>query len=515
MTSRHRRVSLAATLTAILLLLLQSVVITNSATAAENTNPPPKLNLQDSSLNSEVKATTSLAPVIKKASPSVVSIYTTTNIRDRGQANPFLNDPLLRRWFGEEFGSRAFPPQRRTQNNLGSGVIVSPEGYVLTANHVVDGADEIAVALASGEECKAKVIGTDPPTDIAVLRIESKKGLPAAVLADSDKLEVGDLVLAMGNPFDVGQTVTRGIVSAVGRGGFRISGYENFIQTDAAINPGNSGGPLLDAQGRVVGINTAIISAGGGFNGVGFAVPMNMARFVMERLIRDGQVSRGYLGVHMQPLTPDLAKEFGLPEGSVGVLVGGVEPDSAAEKAGVKGGDLIVEVAGKKVVDPRNLQLIVSQTAPGTKVNIKVLRSNDGKKPVEKVLSASLGDLPTEFSGLPKRRPGQPEEADLDALDGVEVTDLDARTRKELGAPSSLRGAIVTGVDPASNSAEAGLRTGDIIVEINRQPVASAEEVVTLSNRVKSDKILLRIWSGGRGLPGGTRYLVVENTKRK
>jgi serine protease Do len=190
-------------------------------------------------------------------------------------------------------------------------------------------------------------------------------------------------------------------------------------------------------------------------------------------------------------------------------------PDSAAEKAGVKDGDLIVEVAGKKVTDPRNLQLIVSQTAPGTKVTIKVLRSHDGKKSSEKVLSVSLGELPAELSGTRRGTPAQPEEPEVDALDGVEVTDLDSRTRKELGAPPSLRGALVTGVNPDSNSAEAGLRTGDIIVEINRQPVTNAQEVVTLSNRVKSDKILLRIWSGGRGSPGGTRYLVVENTKRK
>ena len=515
MTNQLRRVSPSRNIIVVFLLLLQTLVIINSAPAVAGTNPPPKLNLQDTPLSREVKAGTSFAPVIKKAAPSVVSIYTTTNIRNRGQANPFLSDPLLRRWFGEEFGSRAFPQQRRTQSNLGSGVIVSTEGYVLTASHVIEGADEIEVALASGEECKAKVIGSDPPTDIAVLRIESKKSLPAAVLADSDKLEVGDLVLAMGNPFGVGQTVTLGLVSALGRGGFRISGYENFIQTDAAINPGNSGGPLLDAEGRVVGINTAIISPSGGFNGVGFAVPVNMARFVMERLIKDGQVTRGYLGVNMQPLTPDLAKEFGLPEDSVGVLVGGVMPDSAAEKAGVKDGDLIVEVAGKKVTDPRNLQLIVSQTAPGTKVTIKVLRSHDGKKSSEKLLSVSLGELPAELSGTRRGTPAQPEEPEVDALDGVEVTDLDSRTRKELGAPPSLRGALVTGVNPDSNSAESGLRTGDVIVEINRQPVANAQEVVTLSNRVKSDKILLRIWSGGRGSPGGTRYLVVENTKRK
>jgi len=514
--TRQIRWILPASTNAILILAL--LRIAGSALAAPavtpKTNPPPRLIVQDSPLGPEVKTSTSFAPVIKKTAPSVVSIYTTTNVRDRGQGNPFMSDPLLRRWFGEDFGSR-MPQQRRSQNNLGSGVVVSTEGYVLTASHVIDGADEIQVALASGEECKAVVIGSDPATDIAVLRIESKKSLPAATLADSDKLEVGDLVLAMGNPFGVGQTVTMGLVSALGRGGFNISGYENFIQTDAAINPGNSGGPLLDAEGRVIGINTAIISPSGGFNGVGFAVPVNMARFVMERLIKDGQVTRGYLGINMQPLTPDLAKEFGLPEDSAGVLVGGVMPDSAAAKAGVKDGDLIVEVAGKKVTDPRNLQLIVSQTAPGTKVSLKVLRNTDGKRTTEKMLTASLGELPTELSGNRRGNPAQPKEPDLDALEGVELSDLDSRTRRELEVPSSIRGAMVHSVDPDSKAAEAGLRTGDIIVEINRQAVASAEETVKLSSRVKTDKLLLRIWSGQAGAPGGTRYLVVENTKRK
>jgi len=496
-------------------LLLLQIAIVALAAAAQTTNPPPKLIVQDTPLSRDVKAGTSFAPVIKKVAPSVVSIYTTTTVRDRGQAHPFFNDPLFRRWFGEELGPGMIPRQRQTQNNLGSGVIVSAEGYVLTASHVIDGADEIEVALTSGEECKAKVIGSDPATDIAVLRIESKKSPPVATLADSDKLEVGDLVLAMGNPFGVGQTVTLGLVSALGRGGFNISGYENFIQTDAAINPGNSGGPLLDVEGRVVGINTAIISPSGGFNGVGFAVPVNMARYVMERLIKDGQVSRGYLGINMQPLTPELAKEFSLPDDSSGVLVGGVMPGSAAEKAGIKDGDLIVEVGGKKVPDPRNLQLIVSQTAPGTKVSIKVLRGNENKRAMEKVVNATLGELPTELRAARGGKPGQPAEPEFDALDGVEVADLDARTRREMDAPGSLRGAVVASVDPDSASAEAGLRTGDVIVEVNRRPVVSAADVVALSNRVKSDKILLRVWSSRPGTPGGTRYLVVENKKRK
>ncbi len=243
--------------------------------------------------------------------------------------NPFSDDPFWRRFFGDNSGRSQAPRERRAQG-LGSGVIVTPDGYILTANHVVDGADSVKVAMTDGQEYDARIVGNDPPTDIAVLKIEPKKELPAITLADSDKLEVGDLVLAVGNPFGLGQTVTMGIVSALGRGGFGITAYENFIQTDAAINQGNSGGPLVDAEGRLVGINTAIFSRSGGFQGVGFAVPVNMARYVMDRLISDGKVTRGYLGINIQPLTPDLAKAFNLPDESSGVLVGGVTPNSAA-----------------------------------------------------------------------------------------------------------------------------------------------------------------------------------------
>ncbi len=246
-----------------------------------------ELTIQDTPINRDLKAATSVAPVVKKVAPSVVNIYSTVTVQER--PNPLFNDPFFRRFFGGEYGGQTQPRTRREQS-LGSGVIVSPDGYILTANHVVEGADKVKVALASGEkEFDAKIIGTDPATDTAVLKVDGKN-LPAITIADSDKLEVGDVVLAVGNPFGVGQTVTMGIVSALGRGGFGINNYENFIQTDAAINPGNSGGPLVDAEGRLVGINTWIISRSGGFQGLGFAVPINMARYVMERLISDGKV---------------------------------------------------------------------------------------------------------------------------------------------------------------------------------------------------------------------------------
>jgi serine protease Do len=479
-------------------------------------NPPAKLDIQERPLSSEVKAASSFAPVAKKVGGSVVTVFSTTVIRERPMWNPFSDDPFWRRFFGDNSGRSQAPRERRAQG-LGSGVIVTPDGYILTANHVVDGADSVKVAMTDGQEYDARIVGNDPPTDIAVLKIEPKKELPAITLADSDKLEVGDLVLAVGNPFGLGQTVTMGIVSALGRGGFGITAYENFIQTDAAINQGNSGGPLVDAEGRLVGINTAIFSRSGGFQGVGFAVPVNMARYVMDRLISDGKVTRGYLGINIQPLTPDLAKAFNLPDESSGVLVGGVTPNSAAQRAGVKDGDIIVELNGRKVTDPRNLQLMVSQTPPGKKVTLKVLRGEPGRKPVERTLTATLGELPDDMfaAGGPGSRLA-PGESEMDALDGVEVADLDGRLRRQFNIPNEIRGALVTNVAEDSNAAEAGLRPGDVILEINRKPVQSADDAVELSNSATGKTILLRVWSRamGGGI-GGSRYLTVDNTKRK
>ncbi len=473
---------------------------------------------QDTPLNRDVKGRTSYAPIVKQVAPSVVNIYSSMTIHERQAPNPLLNDPFFRKFFGDDLGGQMQQPRDRKAQSLGSGVIVSSDGYILTANHVVEGADKVKVALSAGEkELDAKVIGTDPPTDVAVLKIEARKSLPAITIGDSDKLEVGDAVLAIGNPFAVGQTVTMGIVSGLGRGGFGINDYEDFIQTDAAINPGNSGGALVDAEGRLVGINTAIFSRSGGNIGVGFAVPINMARFAMDRIIKEGKVSRGYLGINIQPLTSELAKEFNLPDESSGVLVGGVAPGSASEKASLKDGDVIVEFNGKKVSDPRSLQLLVAQTPPATKVTLRVLRSEGKAKPAEKVLTASLGELPR--GGLAGGERGSPNErgqSGTDALDGVEVTDIDARARTQFNIPNNVHGALVTNIEQESNAAEAGLRPGDVLIEINRQAVRNSEDAVALSEKAKGDHILVRVWSSGaRGGPGGTRYLVVDNTKRK
>ncbi|HWQ91413.1 MAG TPA: DegQ family serine endoprotease [Clostridia bacterium] len=476
------------------------------------TNVPPKLIIQDAPLSRDIKMATSFAPIAKKVRGSVVMIYSTTTIKERPMTDhPFFNDPTLRRFFGQDGTNE---PRERKAQGLGSGVIVSPDGYILTANHVVEGADTVKVALATGdEEFDAKVIGNDPPTDVAVLKIEAKRSLPAISIADSDKLEVGDVVLAVGSPFGLGQTVTMGIVSALGRSGFGITAYENFIQTDAAINQGNSGGPLVDAEGRLVGISTAIFSRSGGFLGVGLAVPINIARYVMDRLVTEGKVTRGYLGVNIQPLTADLAKMFDLPDESSGVLVGGVSPDSAAQQAGVREGDIVMAVNGKKVTDPQTLQLIVSQTPPGSKVTLRVLRGQPGRKAVEKELSATLGELPQEALAMgSEEEDPEPDQSQMDGLDGVAVADLEPQVRRQFGIQNNVRGALVVTVDPNSNAAEAGLRPGDIIVEVNRKPVTNAQQAVELSRKAEGERILLRVWSM-RGGMGGSRYVIVNNTK--
>jgi serine protease Do len=496
---------------------LAGVFLVQSGVVSAKTNPPPKVTIQDAPLSRDVKAGTSFAPVIKKVAPSVVNISSSMTIRDRGGRNSLLEDPFFRRFFGDDSTEQS-PPHDRKAQSLGSGVIVSPDGYILTANHVVEGADKVKVVLASGDrEYDARVVGTDPPTDIAVLKIEPKSNLPTVAIADSDKLEVGDAVLAIGNPFAIGQTVTMGIVSGVGRTGLGIAGYENFIQTDAAINPGNSGGALVDAEGRLIGINTAIMSRTGGNMGIGFAVPANLARYVMDELVAEGKVTRGYLGINIQPLTRDLAKLFHLPDESSGVMVGGVSPDSPAEKAGLKDGDVILDFNGKKVSEPAVLQLQVSQARPGSKATLRILRNAENAKPVEKNLTATLIELPKENLVTENRsRSREHSQSGTDALDGVEVTDLDARVRRQVDIPRNVQGALVSNVSQDSNAAEAGLRPGDVILAIDHHPVHTSDEAVQLADKAKGEQILLQVWSrpGGQG-PGGTRFLPVDNTKRK
>jgi serine protease Do len=485
-------------------------VLAGIAVATAAATKPPKVVVSDHPIDRSASLPASFAPVVKRVAPSVVNIFSTRKVSVQRYSHPFLDDELFRRFFGDEgtSGDDASRPRMRKSESLGSGVIISDDGYILTNNHVVEGADEIKVALADDKtEYTAKVIGTDPQTDLAILKVDAKK-LTTIIFADSDKIEVGDIVLAIGNPFGVGQTVTKGIISAMGRGGFGIIDYEDFIQTDAPINQGNSGGALVDIEGRLVGINQSIVSPNGGSQGIGFAIPANLARSIMERIVTDGTVKRGYLGVNIQPVTAGLAREFDLRD-QQGALVGGVQPGTPAGDAGFKEGDVILEFNGKPVSDPRHLRLMVSQTPPKTKVTLKTIR--DGK---EKVLTATLGALPEELAAGPAPDRDEIEKPSANALDGVDIADLDGRVRRRFGVPTEIQGALVTGVETDSPAQEAGLRAGDIIVGIDRKPVKGAEEASQLLRKAKGDGVLLRVWNRAGGI-GSTRYLVIEPAASK
>jgi len=311
----------------------------------------------------------SYAAAVELAAPAVVNVNTAKVVRER--RSPFFDDPLFRRFFGGDL-----QPRERVQTSLGSGVIISDKGYILTNNHVVRGADAIQVGLRDGRTAEAEVVGTDPDTDLAVLRIKLKK-LPVIAVGNSSRLQVGDVVLAIGNPFGVGQTVTMGIVSATGRSRVGISMFENFIQTDAAINPGNSGGALVDARGRLIGINTAIFSKTGGSLGIGFAIPMTMAQAVFEDIVEHGRPLRGWLGISAQAVTPEIADALDLPK-TMGVVVVGVLRDGPADRAGLKPGDVILAIDGQRITEPRDALMSIASRRPGAKIQMMVLR--EGKE---------------------------------------------------------------------------------------------------------------------------------------
>jgi serine protease DegS len=325
----------------------------------------------------------SYADAVEFAAPAVVNVYTRKTVTTR---SPLFDDPLFRHFFGDRFSE---VPRSRQETSLGSGVIVSDQGYILTNNHVVAEAEGIEVALRDGRSVSGKVVGTDPETDLAVIKVELEK-LPAITLGDSEHLRVGDVVLAIGNPFGVGQTVTLGIVSATGRSQLGISTFENFIQTDAAINPGNSGGALINAGGELVGVNTAIFSRSGGSQGIGFAIPVSLARGVMQQIIEQGRVSRGWLGVEIQDLNPALAESFGLTDQN-GVIIAGVLKRGPADKAGLQPGDVILEINGDAVRNVRSALTTITQTRPGNPIHIKGLRN---KKAFE--LDAEVAERPVQ-----------------------------------------------------------------------------------------------------------------------
>lgn len=329
----------------------------------------------------EVHKPGSFSDAAQKAMPSVVNVFTSKEVKI--SSHPLMEDPLFRRFFGDRFES----PQSRRASSLGSGVIVSPEGYVLTNHHVIEAADEIEIALADGRKAKARVIGSDPETDLAVVKVDMES-LPTMTFGYSDNARVGDIVLAIGNPFGVGQTVTMGIISALGRTHLGINTFENFIQTDAAINPGNSGGALVDASGNLIGINTAIVSRTGGSLGIGFAITASVAKQIMEQIIQTGGVTRGWIGVEVQDLTPELAESFKRPNTN-GALIAGVLKGGPADRAGVKPGDIIVEVEGSKVSDSSGMLNLIAALLPGESATIKVERNQ-----AEKAIKINVGKRP-------------------------------------------------------------------------------------------------------------------------
>ncbi|MGA3326281.1 MAG: DegQ family serine endoprotease [Terriglobia bacterium] len=426
--------------------------------------------------------------IAKAVTPAIVAIQSTQVIKV--QQSPFLSDPFFRQFFGNMFPQ---VPREQKEKALGSGVIVSPEGYIVTNNHVIAKATEISVTLADKRTFKGKVVGADPSTDVAVVKIDGS-GLPTATFGNSDQLKVGDTVMAFGNPFGQYFTVTRGIVSALGRSGMGIEGFENFVQTDAAINPGNSGGALVNVHGQVVGINTAILSGNsgpggeGGSVGIGFAIPSNMAKHIMEDLVKTGKVTRGYLGILPSNLSPDLAKQFKSPD-TAGVLVEDVLAGGPADKAGLKNGDVIRKLNGQVVDDPGQFTALITNLNPGTEITLDILREG---QPIS--MKVTLGERPAEASL--RGGSGTVQEG---ALRGITVQNLTPSIRDQLGLPSNVTGVVISELDPNSPAAQFGLQQGDVIESIQRQPVRNVADFNKLAAQAKG-QTLLRINRQGNGV---------------
>jgi len=424
------------------------------------------------------KIGSAMAEVVQAVRPSVVNIYTTKKIKRPGIPFPF-NDPFFRRFFDDEF-ERFFDRQREfTQTSLGSGVIVDSSGYILTNYHVIKGADEIKVKLYDKRVFDGTVIGFDAKTDIAVVKIKAD-GLRAIKWGDSDKLKVGETVIAIGNPYGLNLTVTSGIVSATGRANVGISDYEDFIQTDAAINPGNSGGPLVNVKGELVGINTAIFSTTGGYQGIGFAIPSNMARVVMDNLIKHKKVVRGWLGVTVQDIDTEMAKSLQMKE-LKGAVITDVHEGSPAEKAGLMRKDIIISFDGKEVEDSANLRNLVVSTPPGKTVKLEIIRNGKVHS-----ITATIGELPAE----------QKVSLSESVLAGIQVEELTTRLRNQLNIPKRINGVVVTSIDPDS-PAEGLLTKGDVIIEINNQKINNVKDFMKVAGQVKNQAV---VWFYRKGV---------------
>ena len=409
-----------------------------------------------------VNAQTSYADLVSRVSPAVVTIRSTERARP-AQQFPFMDDPQFREFFGDRLPQQQNP---RPVQGVGSGVIINSEGYILTNHHVVDGALEIRVELTDNRTYTAKLVGSDPPSDLAVLKIDARN-LPTVAMGDSDKVRVGDPVLALGNPMGIGQTVTSGIVSAKGRStGLSDGSFEDFLQTDAAINRGSSGGALVNTSGELIGINSQILSPSGGNIGIGFAIPSNMAKAVMEQLLKTGKVRRGMMGVTIQPIDSDLASSLSLPAAR-GAIITSVQPGGPAERAGIQRGDVVTSINNQPVVDHNSLRNQIAGMTPGSTANVTVVRNGR-----EQNMQVALTELPD------RQRPETEESSSGNGAGtndrfGLSLQPLTAEMASRYGLEADDQGLVVTRVDPASSAATAGIRQGDLIQEVNRQPVRS------------------------------------------
>lgn len=422
------------------------------------------------------------ADVAEHVAPAVVNVSSERMVVTRDRVySPFGSDP-----FFDFFGPRYFSiPRQRRETSLGSGVIVSEDGVVLTNNHVIEGADQIQVILSDGRRFDARLLGTDPATDVAVLKVEGG-GLPAVPVGNSDRVRIGQLVLAFGNPFGIGQTVTMGIISATGRSELGLVDYENFIQTDAAINPGNSGGALVDTHGRLIGINTAIFSRSGGYQGIGFAVPITIAQGVMQSILTTGKIQRGSLGVSYQDIDEALARSFGLSDRK-GALVNEVTDDGPAQRAGLRRGDIIVEYDGKTINDQLDLRRSIALTPVGNEVELMYLRGGD-----RHTVTMTVAEQETEFTYRPASGT-----ALGSALEGVVVEELDHRAIERLRLRSQTVGVIVKALPAGTPAERSGLRVDDVILELNREPVGGVEDFRRLLDQHEGAAIVLLLSRGG------------------
>ncbi|RPI54841.1 MAG: DegQ family serine endoprotease [Deltaproteobacteria bacterium] len=436
------------------------------------------------------KTAKAFTAVVKKAMPAVVFVQVEKTVERGGAVSPFqfqdpsdfFNDPFFEHFFGPHFQPKQGTPKKFQQRGQGSGFIIDKAGYILINNHIVGDADLIKVKLADGREFKAKVIGTDPQSDVAVIKIDATD-LPVLCLGDSDKLDAGEWVIAIGNPFGLSETVTVGVVSAKGRSRVGINDYEDFIQTDAAINPGNSGGPLVNIHGEAVGMNTAIFSRSGGYMGIGFAIPINMAKAIVDQLLKKGKVTRGWLGVVIQDIDEELAESFGLKK-TEGVLVAEVSEGSPAEKAGLKQGDIILSLNGKKVEELGELRNKIAMTSPGTKLNMEVLRENK-----HKTLQVTIGEQPV------GKIIGTAQHEILGKL-GLVVQDLTGELAEQFGYREA-QGVLVAEVEQGSSAARVGIRPGHLIEEVNRKRIHNMDEFIkALAQSKQTNSVLFRIRDG-------------------